>query len=113
MFHEQVSNVTSGSAHATTVQPVLQVPNCAVHGICSTGRASDVVRIHTTMCIYISYSFLCASPLLTCFVFSCFQKKVAARDGGGGGGGGGAGAAGANTDDLQARLDDLRRGDDD
>ena len=27
---------------------VLQVPNCAVHGICSTGSAFDVVRIHTT-----------------------------------------------------------------
>ena len=42
MFHEQVSNIsgpTSGPTHATTVQPVLQVPNCAVHGICSMGSA--------------------------------------------------------------------------
>ena len=33
---------------ATTTHPVLQLPNCAVHGICSTGGAFDVVRIHTT-----------------------------------------------------------------
>ena len=46
--------------------------------------------------------------------FSCFQKKAVAAGGGGGGGAGGAGGGvGANTDDLQARLDDLRRGDDD
>ena len=38
------------------------------------------------------------------------KKAVAAGAGGGGGGGGGTGAA---TDDLQARLDQLRRGDED
>ena len=41
--------VVYSPSRATTTHPVLQLPNCAVHGICSTGGAFDVVRIHTTM----------------------------------------------------------------
>ena len=62
---------------ATLVRPILQLPNCAIQGICSTGGAFDVVRIHTTnTCI--PCLLLCLQMHLACLhlVKALLQETV-------------------------------------